>query len=623
MQKNTFFIYGRKIHEGNYLMGNLDGQVKINPAATVVTKTTSTTATTTAATGTASAGAKPPVAPNKLPIHVFGQNKPVTPPVAAAHVAPDKTQIKPATTPIVAVHPASAKSQPTPTKPATVAGVVGKAFLSLTSRAVKSGVQAAKQTQEKPGSVWGTLTRYYSKHKNLDGSIGFVNASPIEQIEMSKRYIAQFAQDIQKGKIDMFYRDARNALQSTVFTTSIIKNDKVSDANLCHAAHVGLTTGIKESKEAAANVLANNLGKINKGAVVCVATELAQHGTAKAVIAASTHVSEVHDSKQVEIVQAFQKVADKTVRSKADINIINQYGKFAKSAEVGVHRVLTQDSHLDNIVQYAATKIHMMDKTHQAEAVGITLHTAKETKNVQAVRLVAREFDAFDTSARGEIKGAIAKTVASEPLFQRESLSINTLLNQAEQRILTGQKPLADLNEKYFSEPNKTIETRIIESQAPNYSGVVEEDNTTAEVAAQAKVESTAPAEETSAPASLSPDEQSAFKKVTEGKDIPTSKDFNTILDLLSGNKLGELEKRTLADRIMNSTYMKSQLSQIPTLDPALQMILVEAYISSGNVMDLKDKVDMFTNLSAKAQLQNKINEEQNKVSQWLTRKGF
>lgn len=623
MGKNTFFIYGRKTHEGNYLMGTLEKPVMNTAiaAAPVVTKTTPTTATTTAATSPASTGGKPPVAPNKSQIQVFGQNKPVTPPVAAAHVALAKqAQVG---------HPKtvqSAKPAQPPHVATTHTGVAGIAggLITVAAKAAASGVHAAQQTQEKPGSVWGTLTRFYSKHKNHDGSIGFVNASPAEQIELSKRYIAQFASDVQKGKIDMFYRDAKNALQSTVFTTSIIQNSAVSTQNLCHAAHVGLTTGRVESKNAAADVLANNLGKINKDAVGCVATELAQHGPAKAVIAASTHVSEVHDSKQVEVVQAFQKVADKTVRSKADINIINQYGKFAKSAEIGVHRVLTEESHLDNIVQYSATKIHKMDKTHQAEAVGITLHTAKETKNVQAVRLVAREFDAFDVSARANIKSQITTMVSNEAFLKNDSVTQN-LLHQAEYRIQTGQKPLADLNEKYFSEPNKIIETRVIESQAPDYSGVVEEDNTTAEAAAQEATEaaSQTSAQETSSPASLSPDEQSAFKKVTGGKDIPSAKDFNTILDLLSGNKLGELEKRDLADRIMNSTYMKSKLSQIPTLDPALQMILVEAYISSGNVMDLKDKVDMFTNLSAKAQLQNKINEEQNKVSQWLTRKGF
>lgn len=528
------------------------------------------------------AGADTPVvAPKKSQIQVFGQTtKPAT--------------LQPADhLPLVTTKSAHLA---TTTKPATAKPQVDNHAGNAAQQ--HSGNPFAK---EKGGSVWGTLTRYYK---------GFEGLPRDKQIALAKKYIAQFASDVQKDKITMFYRDARNALQSTIFTSSIIQNDKVSTGNICHAAHVGLTTGRIESRNAAAAVLASNLGKINKDAVGCVSNEIVKHGPAKAILEASTHVYEVHESKQVEVARNLQQTLNKQTLSGVNINIVNQYGKLAKSAELPIHRIITDSSvknGLHNVLQYSATKIHKMDKTHQAEAVGITLGAAHKTKDIQTVRIVAREYDAFDKSARAEIRAKITR----EPLAQNDWVT-NNLLKQADYRIQNNLKPLADLNEKYFSDPYKTIETKTVVSETDEATATSAQNNTTS-AESEAQVKERKALESVADSQSLSMDEKKAVLALAEGKVCPTSDVYNKVLKLINSNKISESSKQVLFEKIKDSYYMKSMLSQIPTLGQGLQLLLAENYIGSNNAMALKDKVDMFTNLTAKKELIAAIEKENEK----------
>lgn len=583
----------------------LNDKLAMNTAipAAVVTTTTTPAATSTTSSG-ASQAAPAASQVEKSNIQVFGQTtKPATL-QPAGHL------------PLVPTKPA----QPAPTpKPATPKPQVGNhAGNAAQKHSGNPFANAAQQPKnEVDHSIIGYLNRTYP---------GFNGFSKDKQIELIKRQFAKFKDNagLQLDKVSMYIRNARNTAESSLFGAAV---PAVQAANQCKAVHIGLTSGSAQQKHAFGLGVAANIHDFAASQVSCVGKELVKTNDHKIIVTAAAQASQVHESKQAEFVGVLQQTANKKTLSDVNISLVNQYGKFAKSAELPIHAIITDSSvkkGLQNIVQYSATKLYKFDKTHQAAAVGITLSAAHKTKDIQTVRLIAREYDAFDASARGQIKEKITRMVSTESFIKNDSVT-QQLLHQAEYRITTGQKPLTDLNEKYFSNPNKTIETRIIESQTPNYSGVVEENNTNsqAETKESAQAENTSSAKETAISQNLSQDEQTAVKKITEGKNTPTAKDFNTILDILGSNKLGQYEKQTIANMIMNSSYMKSQLSQIPTLDPALQMLLVETYISSGNVMDLKDKVDMFTNKSAQEKLQNKINEEKHKNFSWLMKKVF
>lgn len=128
-------------------------------------------------------------------------------------------------------------------------------------------------------------------------------------------------------------------------------------------------------------------------------------------VAGSLSASKVDETLQEFAVKQYMegsKTSSLEIQKQIGFNLVDQYGQYAKDAEVNIHRIIsTSNPAVSEIVEYAASNIWKFDKENQAPAVQITA----ETGNEKAINAAAAQWSKYDESAQG----AIASIVSSTP----------------------------------------------------------------------------------------------------------------------------------------------------------------------------------------------------------------
>lgn len=130
----------------------------------------------------------------------------------------------------------------------------------------------------------------------------------------------------------------------------------------------------------------------------------------EAIVIASSTVSQYADKNQAPAVQIYTsaEISDEAKKEVGD-NIVDQYGKFDKSAELPIHQVVS-NMDIPEVVKRAAESICKLNSENQAEAVQITLNT----EDVEAIVAAASKYNEYDDETKASIKDLINNSKYTE-----------------------------------------------------------------------------------------------------------------------------------------------------------------------------------------------------------------
>lgn len=267
--------------------------------------------------------------------------------------------------------------------------------------------------------------------------------------------------------------------------------------------------------------------------------------------------------------------------------------EYKPSAQLPATDVISKSGNAE-AQKIAASHVYQLDAKNQVPAVKLYETNVKDQEVLKAVNLsFVSQYKDFAVQNQLEIHKLVINCAIPE-VVKAASANINSLdvsvRSQAVQEVRNVYTTLSDTDKVSVDESLNNVDTSSQTTDA-------------------------APTPSTSAQSNLSTDEQKVLDKLEGKKEELKVNDYKTLFDLLSTDKLDANKRKEVVKQLINSSYMKSQLSQIATLDFTMQGLLVEVYISNGNVMDLQDKVDMFTNKSAKEKLIEALKKAQAKKS--------
>lgn len=127
-------------------------------------------------------------------------------------------------------------------------------------------------------------------------------------------------------------------------------------------------------------------------------------------LAGASNVSKLKDEIQTESVNKYltnSKDMPSDFRKKLGFTFVDQYGQFAKEAELAIHKdVSNAYPDISEVAQYAASNIYKFSKENQAQAVKITIATGNEG----AINAAAKQYTLCDKSVQTEIRSILGET---------------------------------------------------------------------------------------------------------------------------------------------------------------------------------------------------------------------
>ncbi len=255
-------------------------------------------------------------------------------------------------------------------------------------------------------SVGERLTRYYKKYEN---------ASREEKEELLEKYItghyATLKDKPRSEQIKIQIADFKKLLSNTkdgddyeMLASRINILEKENQVLAAKSATTEQTsTELKARGEIGVARAAHKCDADNQPELTQI---VANSKNEKAIKIGASHAWETADKNQALIVSMYQGLdMPEEFQKDIDKTLIDQYGKYAKEAEVRIHKIMS-NSQFSETVEYAASNIWKFDKENQAPAVQITA----ETGNEKAINAAAAQWSKYDESAQGEISSIISST---------------------------------------------------------------------------------------------------------------------------------------------------------------------------------------------------------------------
>lgn len=179
----------------------------------------------------------------------------------------------------------------------------------------------------------------------------------------------------------------------------------------------------------------------------------------------STKVSQLDKTIQAPSVKKYMDgslTSSLEVQKQIGFNLVDQYGQYAKEAELDIHKIISSSS-ISEIVERAASNIYKFDKDNQAGAVQITV----DTKNEKAINAAASQYANYDKSAQ-----AAVKEVLSTSQYESTKTALTTAEKEktpvAESKKTAGGEPASkNTRTQTASEVRVAAVKQLIESKQP------------------------------------------------------------------------------------------------------------------------------------------------------------
>lgn len=328
-----------------------------------------------------------------------------------------------------------------------------------TAETTKSGVGLDK-----------ALTKFYGKK--------YTNASDENKEKMIVKYFDWLSTEKKDviSQLDQFklYRDRSSDKNGQEYKRLCSVIDKMEAKYQYSAAETVMTKGSDKQKAIGQETVADDYQNYDKSVQLGVTGLIVDSKNEKAIKIGASHASQLAEQNQTKAVGIYEKadIAD-TAKKEMDKILVDQYGQYAKSQEVGVHTIMSQ-SKFSETVEYAASNIYKFDKENQAQAVKITAATGNE----KAINAAASQYAKYDQSAQDEIKSAIntaryqmaqetsAKTEANSVAAAVTETKTSTETSSATKSESSTSTTMAEQVKALSGSPNAKAEIQKIISQA-------------------------------------------------------------------------------------------------------------------------------------------------------------
>lgn len=338
-----------------------------------------------------------------------------------------------------------------------------------TSEKQKNADEEVFERNKKSGkpSLEETLKKFYP---------GYENASPEEQEKMAAKYFSWVEKE-KKGVINQLeqfklYRDRCKSPDEYRRLSKVI--DKLEAQYQVSAADTVINEGNELQKDIGAKVVADDYHHYNKFNQTKVAELIVSSKNVDAIKIGASHTSELAVENQTKSVGIYQKseIAD-NFKKEVDRILIDQYGKYNKSNQVDIHKIMS-NSKFTETVEYAASNIYQFHKDNQVAATQITVATGNEA----AINAAASQYAKYDKSVQSQISSAllssgyqsVANNLANGILNEDSSPKSTFAENIGTSNIATisenSTNPIKN-NNKSFSEKIEDIQ-KILSSNDPN-----------------------------------------------------------------------------------------------------------------------------------------------------------
>lgn len=199
------------------------------------------------------------------------------------------------------------------------------------------------------------------------------------------------------------------ALQAVVSTVEAATNREESETAKALEEHRARWASLTPSQRSAflrggARLASKEIAKDPAGTQLTSAEIIAHSNNEQALITVASKISQLAPENQIAgagIVEK-AKTSDDT-KKVVDKTIIDQYGKFAKENQLGVHEIMSA-SKFSEIVEYAAANAWQFDKENQFQAIEIT----KATKNEAAINAAASQIDKYSDKYQAQIRASLS-----------------------------------------------------------------------------------------------------------------------------------------------------------------------------------------------------------------------
>lgn len=135
------------------------------------------------------------------------------------------------------------------------------------------------------------------------------------------------------------------------------------------------------------------------------------------------------------------KTSSQKVQDKIGANLVEQYGDFAKSAEVDIHKIISEMGS-SKIQKYAAENIYKFDAKNQANAFQVTMNT----KNEEAIKAATSNWEKYDEKAKPAISNKVYNSDYScaKEILSQKGINENTYSKEEVQKSLEFSSASAD-----------------------------------------------------------------------------------------------------------------------------------------------------------------------------------
>ncbi len=338
---------------------------------------------------------------------------------------------------------------------------MGLGIEKTTKEVAKTKEKETESTSAKE-SVDDRLTRYY-KDK-------YTKASAEEKKEYLEKYMkGHYAtlkklppllrNKLQRADITKLLANTKDGDSYQMATEALHVLDKENQLLIAKKATVGQSSAKLRARGEIG--IANTIQKFDDGNQTELTQLVVDSKNEKAIKLGATHASELADQNQAKAVEIYEKADIKdSAKKELDKTLIDQYGKYAKSQEVDIHKTMSQ-SKFSETVEYAASNIYKFDKDNQATAVKITAQTGNE----KAINAAAAQYAKYDKSAQSEIKSTIygtgsksAQTTLAKAETTKSTSTTSTTSTTSEAKTISNQ---TSTSSKTSSSTNTTISEQI------------------------------------------------------------------------------------------------------------------------------------------------------------------